>query len=181
MKARPAFRFRRSWAVALCAAVIVCMTSETSEAESVRGGRARRAKAPLPPRGGAKLIEWLDAGDWRATYASEPAVHPSDGPHGGNVRTWYSPVLVDDLASGRPRFRRGAAMVKELFAADATTISGWAVMVKTRRSRSSPARAWYYYETFNRTGRTAIEGRGLGLCSSCHSSGLDYLRSTFRP
>ena len=32
-----------------------------------------------------------------------------------------------------------------------------------------------------RDGRNAYVGRGLRLCSNCHESGRDYLRSEFRP
>src|SRR5262249_22578140 len=44
-----------------------------------------------------------------------PAPHPSASAHGPYVRTWYSPVLVDDLRAGRDPFRKGAATVKELY------------------------------------------------------------------
>jgi len=50
------------------------------------------------------------------------------------------------------------------------------------RSRSGPTgRGWLFYETFDGTNGAVSFGRGLAVCTGCHRSGVDYLRSTFRP
>ena len=54
----------------------------------------------VPPRSKGALLAWLRAGTYRVTYVAEPAAHAS-AVHGRQVRTWYSPTLVEDLRAGR--------------------------------------------------------------------------------
>lgn len=138
------------------------------------------ADPTLPPTRTRALLRWLCEGTYRTTYTPEPAVHVSEtNAHGLNVRTWYSPVLVEDLAAGATRYRRGAAMVKELYFDGSDTVEGWSVMRKVRR-RSAAGKGWFFYETFD--GRTTIaRGRGVGICVGCHRDGADFLLSPFRP
>src|SRR5438045_2341435 len=82
----------------------------------------------LPPRRKPALVEWLAEGSYRQDFLPKPAAHPSAGPHGVEVRTWYSPTLVDDLHTGRTVFRKGAAMVKELYSTGGEQPVGWAAM-----------------------------------------------------
>jgi hypothetical protein len=135
----------------------------------------------IPPRKRRKLLDWLVAGNYLATYAAEPAVHDSLGPHGGNVRTYYNPILVDDLRAGRTTWSRGAAMVKELYASGKDEVRGYSVMIKTRADSGPNGEGWLFFETFNLTGGNAYYGRGLGVCTNCHQAGTDYLLSAFRP
>ena len=135
----------------------------------------------LPPPRKAALAAWLRAGAYRQDYLPEPAVHPSAGPHGANVRSWYSPTLVEDLRAGRTVFRKGAAMVKELYLGGQDQVLGYAVMRKLRRRSGKTGRGWLFYEAFDATGDGATFGRGSGLCTGCHRQGVDYLRSEFRP
>ena len=59
---------------------------------------------------------------------------------------------------------------------------GYAVMIKTQRTKSPRRRSWRYYETFDaEQKRFDFAGRGLRLCADCHSDGTDFLLSTFRP
>ena len=127
----------------------------------------------VPPRSRGALLAWLKVGTYRATYVAEPAAHAS-AVH-GQVRTWYSPTLVEDLRAGRTVFRKRAAMVKELDA------GGWAVMRKVRRRSGRRGGGWLFYETLDATGRDAYFGRGLAVCAGCHRDGTDFLRSSFRP
>ena len=135
----------------------------------------------VPPRKKGKLLRWLASGAYRTTYLPEPDVHPSTPAHGINVRTWLSPRLVEDLRAGRPTYRRGAAMVKELYFAGDTDVVGWSVMRKLRRRSGATGRGWYFYETFDGTNDGAIAGRGKRICVSCHAAGDDFLLSPFRP
>ena len=128
----------------------------------------------VPPRSRGALLAWLRAGTYRATYVAEPAAHDS-AVHGRQVRTWYSPTLVEDLRARRTVFRKRAAMVKELDA------GGWAVMRKVRRRSGRRGGGWMFYETLDATGRDAYFGRGLAVCAGCHRDGTDFLRSAFRP
>ncbi len=140
------------------------------------------AERDAPPRRKGALLNWLRAGRYRASYVPEPAVHPSvSGAHGLNVRTYYSPILVDDLRAGRPVFRKGAAMVKELYFNGREQVIGYSVKRKVRRRSGLAGRGWLFYETLDGSNRGAFFGRGLGLCTGCHQSGVDFLRSDFRP
>jgi hypothetical protein len=141
--------------------------------------RAGAADPSLPPQKTPALFRWLAEGTYRATYTGEPAVHESATAHGMHVRTWYSPVLTEDLAAGRSRYRRGAAMVKELYFGGTETVLGWSVMRKVR-SRSARGRGWFFFETFD--GESVVaRGRGVRVCVGCHTDGADFLLSPFRP
>jgi hypothetical protein len=142
------------------------------------------ASDDVPPRSRRALLAWLTAGTYRERFVAEPAVHVSvaDGQaHGRNVRSWYNPILVDDLRAGRSVFRKRAAMVKELYLSDVDQPVGWSVMVKVRRRSGGAGRGWLFYETFDGTNRSAYFGRGLPVCVGCHASGSDLLLSEFRP
>jgi hypothetical protein len=140
---------------------------------------ARAVDPTLPPLRTAALLRWLSDGTYRATYTAEPAVHESTSAHGMHVRTWYSPVLTSDLASGTTPFERGAAMVKELYFAGTDEVVGWSVMRKVRR-RSGGGRGWFFFETFDGV-RALARGRNVGVCVGCHRDGTDFLLSSFRP
>jgi hypothetical protein len=72
-------------------------------------------------------------------------------------------------------------MVKELYFQGTETVVGWSVMRKIR-SRSGPrGKGWLFYETLDGRNQGAFFGRGLGVCTSCHAAGTDYLLSPFRP
>jgi hypothetical protein len=111
----------------------------------------------------------------------EPAVHASLGPHGGNVRTYFNPILVDDLRAGRTIWSKGAAMVKELYFSGTEDVLGYAVMIKVDEETGADGEGWLFYETFDTTGGSGSYGRGLGLCVGCHRGGTDFLLSAFRP
>ncbi|HJQ83876.1 MAG TPA: hypothetical protein VKA21_07370 [Candidatus Binatia bacterium] len=143
-------------------------------------GGVASAEENLPPRRKPALLAWLQAGAYRLDYVPEPAVHPSAGPHGAGVLTWYGPILVDDLRAARTRFTKGAAIVKELYDADGALV-GWAAMRKVRRRSGSTGRGWLFYETFDLVHGAGYYGRGHPTCAGCHRQGVDYLRSTFRP
>lgn len=171
----------RTWIVPVLIAgalLPLVVLAVTPEAQSAQGARfdAPRKRRPL--------LRFLREHRYRDTFTAEPAAHSSDGPHGGTVRTWYSPRLVEDLAEDREVFRRGGVMVKELFLGGDGSADpiGYAVMIKTQRTKSPRRRSWRYYETFDaEQKRFDFAGRGLRLCADCHSDGTDFLLSTFRP
>lgn len=147
-------------------------------------GRAAGAAGDAPPRSKQALLKWLRAGTHRVRFVGEPAVHPSTAEgrvHGANVRTYLSPALVDDLRAGRSAFRRGATMVKELYLGSTDAAVGYSVMTKVRGRSGAQGQGWLFYETFDGTNRGALFGRGLGVCTGCHRTGRDYLRTDFRP
>jgi hypothetical protein len=105
---------------------------------------------------------------------------PSTG-HGGNVRTYYNPILVEDLRAGRTAFHKKAAMVKELYLNGREPVGGYAVMRKVRRRSGDAGRGWLFYETFDVATGEGIYGRGQPVCAGCHAAGVDFLQSPFRP
>ncbi|MBI3637326.1 MAG: hypothetical protein HY216_14120 [Candidatus Rokubacteria bacterium] len=91
-------------------------------------------------------------------------------------------MLIEDLRTGRIPFRKGAAMVKELYLAGPNAPRvGYSVMRKLRLRSRPTGRGWLFYETFDGTNDAVSFGRGLPVCTGCHRSGVDYLLSTFRP
>jgi hypothetical protein len=142
------------------------------------------ASSDVPPRGKRALLHWLETGIYRERFVGEPEVHPSTAEgrvHGLNVRTYYDPILVDDLRAGRGTFRKGAAMVKELYFDSVDRPMGYSAMIKVRQRSGVSGRGWLFYETLDGTDRAVSFGRRLGVCTGCHQSGVDFLRSGFRP
>ena len=100
--------------------------------------------------------------------------------HGSNVRTWLNPILVEDLRAGRTTFRKGAAMVKELYF-NGDRVAGFSVMRKVRARSGRRGRGWYFFETFNGVTPIVTPGRGVAVCVGCHRSGHDYYLLGFQP
>jgi len=73
-------------------------------------------------------------------------------------------------------------MVKELYlrGPDEPPV-GYSVMRKLRSRSRLTGRGWLFYETFDGTNDAVSFGRGLAVCTGCHRTGVDYLRSAFRP
>jgi hypothetical protein len=88
---------------------------------------------------------------------------------------------VEDLQAGRTEFRKGAAMVKELYFSQTETVIGWSVMRKLRNRSGSTGRGWLFYETLDGTNDGVFYGRGKPICTGCHADGVDFLLSPFRP
>lgn len=135
----------------------------------------------IPPIKKKKLLTWLKEGNYKKAFIPEPAIHASTGPHGGNVRTFYNPILVEDLRAGRTTWRVGASMVKELYFSGQAQVIGFSVMVKLDENSGSKGEGWLFYETFSGTNDNAFFGRAVPVCANCHGAGLDYLLSPFRP
>jgi hypothetical protein len=99
--------------------------------------------------------------------------HPSDGPHGGEVRTFINAKL-DTSLKGSAEHPEGSVAVKELFATGNPTVTGWAVAVKTQAGGAGAG--YYWYESFGvAAGASTIEGQGKALCVDCHKAGKDFI------
>jgi hypothetical protein len=130
----------------------------------------------LPPTESSALFAWLGTRAYE-TWTAESAIHPSAGPHGGDVRTYVNDALFDSLSAGATH-PAGAAAVKELYTAG--ELQGWAVGVKTEPD-SAAGDNWFWYEIFSVTdpSNPVAAGLGVGLCSNCHEGGLDYVLTPF--
>jgi len=159
----------RLLALVIMVPALACSTDESNDPE-VDGG----AVEGLVPANSAALFDYLTAGEY-LEYEAESEVHVSAGPHGSGVRTFLTPDLAASLAAGASEHPVGAAAIKELYAADHTTVTGWAAMVKI--AEGTAGSSWYFYEVFSTTnGSNPIEGNGRSLCTGCHSSGADFVR-----
>ncbi|MCY1058350.1 hypothetical protein [Nannocystis sp. SCPEA4] len=129
-----------------------------------------------PPTDSAEQLEqWLAAGLYRS-WLAESQIHPSAGPHGGNVRTFVDAALAQSLADANGMHPQGAATVKELYGDGTDVIVGYAVMVKLAPD-SANGDGWYWYE---RTGTTVYaDGTGVKLCTGCHADGSDYVLTPY--
>lgn len=120
-----------------------------------------------PPTEEAALAAWLAAGHYKA-WPSESGLHPSTGPHFGDVRTFVNPPLLDSLTAAASAHPKGAAAVKELYGGG-TELRGWSVMIKAaaESTTKSAGDGWYWYETYE--GSVYGGSFGAGICVGCHA------------
>jgi hypothetical protein len=139
--------------------------------------------APTPddgiPTDGAALFAYLQTGAYRR-WAGESAVFPTRAPHGRGTRTYLNGLFLRSLAAGAASHPRGAASVKEIYAADRTTLRGWAVEVKVADA-SGEGEGWYWYEVLGTAPgtRPVADGVGEEICTGCHAAGDDFFAGTF--
>ena len=143
---------------------------------------AASSREVIPPTKRRKMVAWLKAGTYKKLFTGEPTVDRSSGPHGGNVRTFYNPILTEDLKAGKTVWRSGAAMVKELYLSGKEEVKGYSVMVKVSESSGDNGEGWIFFETFDiNSPGSGFYGRGIGVCANCHRGGVDYLLDSYRP
>lgn len=147
-----------------------------STAATSTGDDTGAAAEELPPIESVEVLEaWLAGGAYKA-WAVESKVHPSTGPHGGNVRTYVNQVAFASLMADNAEHPQDAATVKELYGGGTDTIIGYAVSLKTQPTSNGGA-TWYWYERVNDT--TYGGDLGVGLCTGCHGGGADYILTPF--
>jgi len=126
------------------------------------------------------LFDYLSSRRYRDFKYQEAKNHPSAGPHtklGLPVRVFYNDAISSSIKAGNKEHPKGAAIVKEMFDKD-NNPSGWAVMVKTH-DKSGGGKGWFWYEVTSDTDSKALAAFGNGVrgCQSCHTVGLDMVRS----
>ena len=129
-----------------------------------------------------ELFSYLQNGEYRS-MSVQSEIHPTFGPHLANgqpVRVFFSDAVAQSLEEGYASHPRGSALVKEIFATDGSDeLIGWAVAVKTDED-SDRGNGWFWVEYTSTTDSTQVPvpaGNGVALCSSCHSSGNDFVLS----
>ena len=148
-----------------------------SESGGVDDTLPAAAEDPDPlvvPTNSEDLLSWLVAEAY-LDWPSESSVHPSTGPHFGDVQTWVTPELVDSLEAGNAEHPAGSATVKELYGTGNERL-GWSVSVKLA-DLSQGGDQWYWYEWFN--GSLVAAGDGISVCTGCHSGGQDFVLTPF--
>jgi hypothetical protein len=114
------------------------------------------------------------------SWDKEGTVHVSLGPH-RQVLTYLSPKLSTSLAGGARVHPLGAAVVKEIYAGDHTTLDGWSAWIKTASDSGAGANI-FWYENFSTTDNSDPITSKLGdeFCANCHSgSANDFLQTTY--
>lgn len=152
-------------------------TSDATTADATTGTTSTTGGAvdQLPPLGSTdELLAWLESEVYLG-WAAESGIHPSAGPHGGQVRTFVNDALLGSLAGGDLAHPQGAAAIKELWG-DGNTRVGWAVEVKVA-AESQGGDGWYWYEKIDQT----VYGGdvGVALCTNCHGGGIDYVLTPY--
>jgi len=151
-------------------------TSTTTDDTTTADDTTTGVREELPPIDSVEILEaWLADGAYKQ-WAVESAVHPSTGPHGGNVRTYVNAIALQSLADGDPEHPTDAATVKELYGDSFDTIIGYAVSRKTQ-PQSLGGDTWYWYERVNAT--TYGGELGTPLCTGCHGGGTDYILTPY--
>ncbi len=107
--------------------------------------------------------------DWMA----EPTIHDTRAPHQSKVRVFFNDTAVASLRAGNAVHPVGTIIVKELYAADGTTLKGHALEVKI--AAGSGKDTWLFYEGFTPDYASNFYGRAHDTCHGCHSSGRDYV------
>jgi hypothetical protein len=126
-----------------------------------------------PPTDADALSSWLEDEPYVA-WEAESSIHPSTGPHFGNVRTWINDATAAGLEAGDAELEVGAATVKELYG-DGQTRRGWSVSVKIEAGAGGGG--WYWYELYD--GDVLADGQGLSVCVGCHEAGTDSVLTPF--
>lgn len=95
----------------------------------------------------------------------------------GYAKTYFNSALKDSQDAGSQNHPIGSIALKELYDNDQSTITGYALMQKI--SDQSGGDSWLWYEDLNfATDSVDFYDIGLGTCTGCHSSGVDFLRTT---
>ena len=134
---------------------------------------------PVVPGAYSDLMAWLTDGSYLG-WEAETEVHPStQGPNG--VRIYLNSSLVQSLDTGASKHPVGAMGVRELYKSDLQTLDGFALAIKTRGDSSEAAQNWFWFEVFSlhEDSEPIIAEHGAQGCASCHSEGVDFIRSTY--
>jgi len=165
-----------------------CGSSTTANGPTGSGGAAAAGgsgggagSAELPPMGAVAIEAWLQTGQYK-TWHCEPAVHAarSPSPHGFN-RICSNDVIAPH-ATETGAWPKGAAAVKELYAAAGETNPiGYAVYAKTDNDSAAGAN-WYWYERVpldsgapHDAAGVVADGMGstgpaMQICVGCHGA-----------
>lgn len=161
-------------ALATCLLVAACDGDEGAGSQSSEDRSNESASSPMLTTEVASLRAWLTQGSEYRSWASESSVHPSAGPHFGQVRTYLNPALLGSLTQAASNHPAGSAAVKELYGSGGE-VQGWSVMYKPAAGEGGAA--WFWYEEY--AGSTYASGFGSGGCVGCHAIGQDHVRTPF--
>jgi hypothetical protein len=128
-----------------------------------------------PPTEPAALDQWFASGEHRQ-WERWSQVGPTLG--SGGARVFLSASLAESLLTQSHRHPAGAAAVRELYADDFATLTGYAILVKI--AEPGEADSWYCFERLNMNpeAEAHVTEPGAAGCSGCHRQGKDFVHST---
>lgn len=107
-------------------------------------------------------------------WYTDAAVHQDAGPH-GKVKNFFNDLLRKSMTEGTAQHPKNSTVVKELYDASGTTLTGRAVDV--RRNDEVGAQGWVFYEDFANTADSIdVYGIAHASCTSCHVQEKDFIR-----
>jgi hypothetical protein len=157
------------------------MAASSQEPDDKDESGAPASVDQTPPMGAAKIEAWLAKGDYLKWHCEpEPHLFRAPSPHGFN-RICANDLIADNI-KGTADWPKGAAAVKELYAAadDAEPI-GYAVYLKTE-SDSAGGDNWYWYERVPLDHSAPHDDQGVvadgmgdsgpakSICVGCHAA-----------
>lgn len=145
--------------------------------------------AQTPPEGRAPVEAWLAKGEYKAWHC-EAAVHAARAPSPHGFNRICSNNILSSNATGTGVFAKGAAAVKEIYAAMGdTTPVGYAVYLKTDADSAAGAN-WYWYERVPSDSAAPHDANGVvadghggsgtanTICVGCHvAAGSDAMHT----
>jgi Cytochrome P460 len=155
----------------LCLALSAACGDDDSADKGAASDEARAEQTP--PMGAAAVEAWLKKGSYRDWQCeSEPHAFRAPSPHGFN--RICSNDLISDNTKSSADWPKGAAAVKELYAAaDDQEPVGYAVYLKTAADSAGGAN-WYWYERVPSIGVVADgmgdDGPAKSICVGCHAA-----------
>lgn len=145
------------------------------------GGAAPTADDQTPPQNGDDVEAWLADGAYK-NWSCEAAIHEARAPSPHGFNRICSNDLVAQNASGDGPWPKGAAAVKELYAAaDDTAPVGYAVYLKLQDD-SADGSNWYWYERVPLDSEAPHDAQGVvadgpgssgpaqTICVGCHAA-----------
>lgn len=166
----------------LLVGTLTCLAAACGESGDGGGNRDARPAEGVPDgrdpdidtsREG--LIAFAESGDYTSWFA-EPEKHPSAGPHGGQVRTYFNDLAEASLRAGSDVHPRGSILVKELYGGG-DDVLGYAINVKVEDGEGKDT--WLFWEGYGPDYEGDYYGIANETCHGCHSAGRDYVRSPF--
>lgn len=154
-----------AWLCALALLSVACAAAVDTGA---------REEYDPPPTEQTALDRWFWTGE-HERWESWSQVGPTLG--SGGARVFLSPPLVESLSNGNARHPVGAAAVRELYAEDFATLTGYSILVK--QAEPSLAESWFCFERLELdTDEVEVARVGEPGCGGCHVQGVDFIRST---
>jgi hypothetical protein len=122
----------------------------------------------------AQIQAWL-ASDGFADWDAESDVFPTS--EFGAARTYFGARLAASKRGGETEHPLGATAVREFYAADGQTLTGYAYL--TRATREDGPGAWFFFESYDLapSGTPQVAELAAPTCAGCHQAAPDFVQT----